>query len=385
MQNIFFRFWMYGLFLVCCPAIRGTNSGVFVQAVMQNRLHQVQELVEQGANVNYRSNYDEFLIKDMTVLDCAVQSGDTLILELLRKKGANLQAVNREGLNSFYYAVYLGNIPCMQYFINQGVKLVHESSILSYVLSQETPMVTGNRSIVMRNHQKRQVAYLAKVKEEIEKERAGEELSVIVPDSGHEIVIPAGKETDYKTYYRKNVLVNRGIVILVSILYLVVLLLLFIRDPGVKKEAFSLVVVLLSFSPLVYLSVRSVIFNTNELIVRYTGTGEQAMVTWETEVKKRYGRADRGNRYYVVYHSTFYYSPADSVNYEMEGGNTTFDPGNKDRDVNEVMIRVNKKENKMAVVLPWHTRSNIIWLSANLIILTGIMVFIGRCFGPGRR
>ncbi|MCD8178612.1 MAG: hypothetical protein LUE98_14800 [Tannerellaceae bacterium] len=38
MQNIFFHFWLYGLFLVCCPAIRGTNSGVFVQAVMENRL-----------------------------------------------------------------------------------------------------------------------------------------------------------------------------------------------------------------------------------------------------------------------------------------------------------------------------------------------------------
>jgi ankyrin repeat protein len=87
------------------------------QAARKGDYHRVQELINQGADVNYKK---QFLSHDEFPLNGAIKSGNLDIVKLLITHGAK---IDREGDNrgSLNNAIWMSNKKIIQYLLSKGI------------------------------------------------------------------------------------------------------------------------------------------------------------------------------------------------------------------------------------------------------------------------
>ncbi|MCC8154976.1 MAG: ankyrin repeat domain-containing protein [Tannerellaceae bacterium] len=335
MQHVYIKYGLPALFLFYCSIVWAVDTTVFLEAVKDQDYPLVKELLEkgvdvnaqgergqsalmwailksdrqlaeyliaQGADVNHESSHPVISGKNMTVIDCAVMTGDTLLLDFLRTCGANLHATNARGWNSFCYAIQKGDRNFISYFINQGVTLPEnqQKMLMALILAKETtgsdkglvrfmiekgfefnPDDAGFSQYLSRFTKEKPedaLAYLQRRNKQIEEERIEQALLdsilsltpeqrerdpffcyeisdvwvVSVEDGISEtrkkvtkiprVVVSGATHPDgYKTYYPENGLVNPVEVGVWTVLYIVCILSVFFRTYPAKKRGNGMV------------------------------------------------------------------------------------------------------------------------------------------------
>lgn len=168
---------------------------------------------------------------------------------------------------------------------------------------------------------------------------------------------------------------------LLTLYYLSLLLFILYKKYHISGKALCWSTFLVTLFPgiLVWYMMSSILFNTNELITRFTGKQYEASVTFYTEEKIGYSRGSSWN--YTVYHSTFHChrTPQDSIYREIKANKTTFSPGKNDKGVKNVIVCLDEKANNAAVLIPWHTRDNIYWITVwSIVLILILLTFLGK-------
>jgi len=168
---------------------------------------------------------------------------------------------------------------------------------------------------------------------------------------------------------------------LLTLYYLFLLLLILYKKYQIKGRAlcWSAFLALLCPGVFVWHMMSSILFNTNELVTRLTGKQYEASVTFNSAEEKYSSRGV--TKYRTVYHSTFHChrTPEDGIYREIKANKTTFSPSKNDKGVKEVIVCLDEEANSAAVLIPWHTRDNIYWITVwSAILILILLVFLGK-------
>lgn len=114
------------LAIFCCLLpIAAANGNSIHDAVLEKNIQQLQHLLNQGANVDAKIHYTDnsLRVKNITALSLAAFYNTPEIVTILLKAGANIHAVDDDGLTPLMFAI-MGNAPNIaQILINHGANL----------------------------------------------------------------------------------------------------------------------------------------------------------------------------------------------------------------------------------------------------------------------
>ncbi len=94
------------------------DSSIFVEKAMQNKLKEVEQLIEKGVNVNSRNNDD-----GNTGLHWASSYGFTEMAKLLVSHGADVNLKNMEGNSPLHWAAGQGNTEIVKILVSKGANI----------------------------------------------------------------------------------------------------------------------------------------------------------------------------------------------------------------------------------------------------------------------
>lgn len=421
--------------------INPKGASILMIAAKNGDLSIVELLVENGADVNYRSNEYTSWLQYLSVLDYAAISGDTTIVNYLLENGADINSKDKIGHTVLYTALFGKNVKMAWHLLNKGAIIEPDRAKLllfaNIQYEQEenilrepfTPLKGMKRSSVTRflleqgydldkEDETTQMLVRRKSKEEIEKIYSY--IDVVKADIAHKakekhftdsILSLSDAERDSDPIYEYRISkftssedgevyhqieakkVRRSIYIqnklndylLTTILTFIYIAIIFIiiyfklrkKKVEINKILAPILIFLAFVGLLSWYMFNSIIFNANELYTRQTGTQYNATISYYTKLKK----IPRSGSYHEVYYPSFYYVAPDSLGRWITANNTTLSLGGEDealRELKETVIAINEKNGRTAVLIPWHTSDNIYYIVVWIIILTLILLsFIG--------
>ena len=144
-------------------------------------------------------------------------------------------------------------------------------------------------------------------------------------------------------------------------------------EPKIKEVVAPIAIGLLFVGILSWYMISSIIFNTNELVTRLTGTQYEGKVGYSEKWDRGGGRGG-GSYRIVAYDYRYTYIHPDSLGRHINVDHTTFSPYRKDKDVKNVTICINEKNGKAALLIPWHTTDNIYYIVIWSLVLNFILL-----------
>ncbi len=89
---------------------------IWIEHLKNNDLNKVQSLIQDGENVNDSNESGETVLMYATRSHC-----DSTLLELLLKSGADISAIDHEGVSVFDMAITYNNIAMVNYILDKGI------------------------------------------------------------------------------------------------------------------------------------------------------------------------------------------------------------------------------------------------------------------------